>query len=879
MLEAPAAPKVEAVPEDIQQEQPQSPQPPQPSQQQYPSPRLEDSEASFFQGDRQLDHHSGHQHAEPPTPPQRASRPDVNAEDLQLGGPGEDQIQQLQLAAQMSQAISGVVGGSNGEENDFESQEPNLQSLQQLQDQQDADMQGQDHGLPELPENIPPSIQQDLQHSLQHVMPHPDAQQDSQHSQHAQHAPHPQHAHPPYMDHQQQPTHLAPAVPMGLDQAQYGVGDIPPRKRSKVSRACDECRRKKVKCDAVSETGEEACSNCRRSNVRCLFSRVPQKRGPSKGYIKELADRIHSIEGKLGGQTVAEALAGELATLPRRDLAEAYATSAQADESRKRPFSHISSENFSTPSPSRQPTWPAEPRPAFSQQASYSANGLGLKPILPRESSSLTPSRPPNMDLSLDVGVDVGADVGVGVGVDVGVDVVPEVSNTSQPQTSTVLLEIGDEAYHAYLGIVHHVLPFLPSSKETLNAHLAQCTPPLRNAFVEALNSAMSSFAVRHVHGSLANANRLLADFEAEGGKRSRFSDLIHLQCLILMIINTDNCGPASLRGEHEGPAKPTLLGRAAGVAYAMNVPQEAVTLGEVDNPQSEQCIRVRAWWTLVVLDRWNALSTATPLIISGDTVVLPHNLKPIVGEANYRFTLLAYIMGHWVPASVLAPSNSTPGAGARAAATFHLNMEMWRAHFPGDIPSDVEPVLHLAYWHCRLLAFLFMPSSLLTDVSWAVRESVSLLTTHSQMISPLNHHFTSLVTLCLIELAKLEASRDEANQLLNRLLEANIAPSNWDEQIRVKIREALRPSTSSAAEATASRSLQHLADLATATENSTSAANHTGHTPVGLVAPGPENMEELPKFRTSDTYDDLGFDPRPMLCGGYLSAIAQPSP
>lgn len=240
--------------------------------------------------------------------------------------------------------------------------------------------------------------------------------------------------------------------------------------------------------------------------------------------------------------------------------------------------------------------------------------------------------------------------------------------------------------------------------------------------------------------------------------------------------------------------------------------------------------------------------------------------------------------MGHWVPASVLAPSNSTPGAGARAAATFHLNMEMWRAHFPGDIPSDVEPVLHLAYWHCRLLAFLFMPSSLLTDVSWAVRESVSLLTTHSQMISPLNHHFTSLVALCLIELAKLEASRDEANLLLNRLLDANIAPSNWDEQIRVKIREALRrealrPSTSSAAEATASRSLQRLADLATATENPTIGANHTGSIPIAPLAMAPENMEELPKFRTSDAYDDLGFDPRPMLREGYLSAIAQPTP
>jgi hypothetical protein len=56
-----------------------------------------------------------------------------------------------------------------------------------------------------------------------------------------------------------------------------------PRKRSKVSRACDECRRKKIKCDAQSEAHEQPCSNCRRSNAQCLFSRVPQKRGPSKG--------------------------------------------------------------------------------------------------------------------------------------------------------------------------------------------------------------------------------------------------------------------------------------------------------------------------------------------------------------------------------------------------------------------------------------------------------------------------------------------------------------------------------------------------------------------------------------------------------------------
>jgi len=56
-----------------------------------------------------------------------------------------------------------------------------------------------------------------------------------------------------------------------------------PRKRTKVSRACDECRRKKIKCDAQTETSHQPCSNCRRADVQCMFSRIPQKRGPSKG--------------------------------------------------------------------------------------------------------------------------------------------------------------------------------------------------------------------------------------------------------------------------------------------------------------------------------------------------------------------------------------------------------------------------------------------------------------------------------------------------------------------------------------------------------------------------------------------------------------------
>lgn len=232
---------------------------------------------------------------------------------------------------------------------------------------------------------------------------------------------------------------------------------------------------------------------------------------------------------------------------------------------------------------------------------------------------------------------------------------------------------------------------------------------------------------------------------------------------------------------------------------------------------------------------------------------------------------MLAYIVGHWAPLSVCQPVGQTPGAGARASATFNLNMEMWRAHFPSDIHPSVEPVLHLTYWHCRLLAFLFMPSSLITDVMWAVRESVRLLTTHTQMMSPLNHHFTALTTLCLIEMSKAKGSREEANQLLSNLLDASIAPSTWDDSIRANIRDALRPSTSSDMEAAASQSLQHLADLATATNDDMAPA------PTAEV-PHVEKAGGQPKFRTSDDYEDLGFDPRDLLRAGYLRAITQMS-
>lgn len=72
-----------------------------------------------------------------------------------------------------------------------------------------------------------------------------------------------------------------------------------PRKRSKVSRACDSCRRKKIRCDAEYLVTllkvTKVCNNCVKNTDTCTFSRTPLKRGPSKGYIRDLVDRMDEL--------------------------------------------------------------------------------------------------------------------------------------------------------------------------------------------------------------------------------------------------------------------------------------------------------------------------------------------------------------------------------------------------------------------------------------------------------------------------------------------------------------------------------------------------------------------------------------------------------
>ena len=55
-----------------------------------------------------------------------------------------------------------------------------------------------------------------------------------------------------------------------------------------MTAACSMLTLAKVKCDAADQDGAlTTCTNCNKSGLMCEYSRVPMKRGPSKGYGEE----------------------------------------------------------------------------------------------------------------------------------------------------------------------------------------------------------------------------------------------------------------------------------------------------------------------------------------------------------------------------------------------------------------------------------------------------------------------------------------------------------------------------------------------------------------------------------------------------------------
>ncbi|KIW17153.1 hypothetical protein PV08_04344 [Exophiala spinifera] len=143
-------------------------------------------------------------------------------------------------------------------------------------------------------------------------------------------------------------TPIPPTLPPGsyFGDLNDGMVDENDPKRRRIARACDMCRKKKIKCDGKMPK----CGHCINYKTECIFTQVEKKRNPPKGakYIEGLENRLGRMESLLrmsGLLTEDDAGKTDLGTLEKRlaEKASAKAMGAKGTESPAPPKSGASS--------------------------------------------------------------------------------------------------------------------------------------------------------------------------------------------------------------------------------------------------------------------------------------------------------------------------------------------------------------------------------------------------------------------------------------------------------------------------------------------------------------------------------------------------------
>lgn len=79
------------------------------------------------------------------------------------------------------------------------------------------------------------------------------------------------------------------------DDFRDGADDGQDYKKRRVQRACDQCRRKKIRCDGL-QSNAQPCSNCSAYGYQCTYVQTAKRRGPPKSYVESLENRLEKME-------------------------------------------------------------------------------------------------------------------------------------------------------------------------------------------------------------------------------------------------------------------------------------------------------------------------------------------------------------------------------------------------------------------------------------------------------------------------------------------------------------------------------------------------------------------------------------------------------
>lgn len=123
-----------------------------------------------------------------------------------------------------------------------------------------------------------------------------------------------------------------------------------------------------------------------------------------------------------------------------------------------------------------------------------------------------------------------------------------------------------------------------------------------------------------------------LAVLKAEGPQaRTCDANFAYLQALFFMAIVTENSGPVHNRNT-------SWLAEAVSIATYLNLHQShRFELGDTADEDSSPKVARRVWLSLIVLDRFHASSTASPLMVAEDSARLVAADEIVLGSDAYH--------------------------------------------------------------------------------------------------------------------------------------------------------------------------------------------------------------------------------------------------
>lgn len=521
------------------------------------------------------------------------------------------------------------------------------------------------------------------------------------------------------------------------------------------------------------------------------------KRGPSKGYIKELAERLNTLERQVHPGQVAQ---GEIERL-QREVAEGMRSEGLEDvdprvgDKRTYAVANSLESGFQSPGGERS-TSPRRQgdvqQPYFTPSRGTQQTSEGMQPFWRPDGNS---NRQDTTSLSYD----------------------------TDPGSAITLIDWDDAVVDEYYRIIHQTLPLLPHNKNRLRQRLAECPASLRDGFLAALDCTMRTFPTPtnslkpnpNYAQALKKAVEMLARYPFDNpSSHTNSTNLVYLQTLLLMALEADNHGPATIRGQ-AGPSRAEWLGRAAGVAGQLEInvirkSKESIVGGD---PDSEERLARRVWWVLFILDRWHASSTADLLKLPENSVVLLPEDQILLGESTYHLARLSFIIGHLAAILTTTKTPSTDVMSPSNPASPLLGLML-----AGEIDrfrESVESVwgsfnlVHLSYHHCHLLIKRLNPTTEPLDLVGHAVKVAAVLNSRRTPVTPLNHHFAGLAAMTLCELCDINKTRAEAITGLDHLGEAlgtgrglsgNQESEGWDGAIRelvMKKKERLQSASS----------------------------------------------------------------------------------